>query len=372
MIDGGIYPEGYDPDNTDEARNLGTIHNALAVPRASLSPSRFPESAFQEFRRANSRALGETQTLANAFTIIEGDGRHKYYSGGSNHPFNRLEPLAEQLPRPQPDTYDGARPEQVDRRVRKDLGRHIVPCNDSSRPAAPNFFIEGKSASARPDVAKLQACHDGAVGARVMHSLENYRQHEPEYDGNMKSYSSTYHPATGTLQLFGHHMTAPQASRGQSEYHMTQIRSFAMTDNAERFREGATSFRNLRDLAGTHRGSAIDKANRAVRHAPASSPSTDFTENRDSHSVIYEHESDTSTDELAAQELTMKRQRHNAGQATKMNTRQVTPKSTTPSRHSITSNVDAPKRRIQPSHKVNDNEATTWKTGDGPRRRHLP
>lgn len=36
MIDGGIYPEGHDPVNADEARNLGAIRGALAIPRASL------------------------------------------------------------------------------------------------------------------------------------------------------------------------------------------------------------------------------------------------------------------------------------------------------------------------------------------------
>ena len=235
-------------------------------------------------------------------------------------------------------------------------GRIVVPCNDSSRPAVPNFFVEGKSASARPDVAKLQACHDGAVGARAMYTLENYRRHEPGYNEEAQSFSSTYND--GRLRLYSHHMTRAPDSGGRQEYHMTQLRDFAMTDSAERFREGATSFRNLRDFARTNRDSAIKKANHAARNAPACSPSTTFTKSRDSRSVIYEHESDTSTDELAAQELTMKRQRHSAGQTTKMNTRQVAPKSTTPSRHSVTGNVAAPRRRVQPSQPVIDNEAT--------------
>ena len=288
---------------------MDAIRDHLQTYRASLSPSRFDDAKFEKFTDLNERALNETQTTADVFTIIEGEGRQKYYSDGPNHPFNRLKPLAEHLPRPQPDMYDGTRPEKIDRRVRQDLERHIVPCNDSSRPAAPNFFIEAKSASARPDLAKLQACHDGAVGARVMHSLDSYRRHKPEYDRTMKSYSSTYHPATSTLQLFGHHMTAPQAPQAQSEYHMTQIGSFAMTHNAERFREGATAFRNLRDLAESARDSAVQEANRAARHAPTSKPSTAFTESRDSRSVTYEHDSDTSTEELAAQELNMKRQK---------------------------------------------------------------
>ena len=172
MIESGIYAEGHEPDEIPEACNLDTIYSALPAPRASLSPSRFSESAFKGFKRANARAPGETRAMSEVFTIIEGHWRRKYNSDGLEHPFNRLESLSEYLPKAEADVYDGALLQQVDPRVRKDLGRYILPCNDTSRPVAPNFFIEGKSASGRADVAKLQACHDGAVGSRAIHSLE--------------------------------------------------------------------------------------------------------------------------------------------------------------------------------------------------------
>jgi hypothetical protein len=56
-----------------------------------------------------------------------------------------------------------------------DLGKYIIPSSsDTSRPAVPNYFLEGKSAKGRADVAVLQACYDGAVRARAMHQLQNY------------------------------------------------------------------------------------------------------------------------------------------------------------------------------------------------------
>ena len=276
MIDGRIFPH----DRNSKPANIDTIRDHLQTHRASLSPSRFNDTKFENFVDLNERALGEAQTIANVFTIIEGIGRYKYYSGEPNHSFNHLEPLAKHLPRPQPDTYDGARPEQIDRRVRQDLRQHIVPCNDSSRPTAPNFFIKGKSRSARPNMAKLQASHGEAVGARAIHSLENYGQHKAEYDGNIKSYSNTYHPTTSTLKLYGHHTTAPQAPRNPLQYYMTQISGYDMTHNAERFREGATAFRSLRDTAESTREFTIEEANRAARYAPASSLSATFIESR--------------------------------------------------------------------------------------------
>ena len=103
-------------------------------------------------------------------SLIAGESR-KQHNYLSDRLFNNLEPLADDLPKPNPDLYDGALPQQIDRGVRCDLGKQIVPCNNTSLPAAPNFFVEGKSEGGRADVAKRQACHDGAIGARAMHSL---------------------------------------------------------------------------------------------------------------------------------------------------------------------------------------------------------
>ena len=368
LIDSGVYPEGYETSDgqpTAEPGNLDAIRDALTTARASLSPSRFPESSFQEFKKANARAISETQAMTTAFAIIEGEGRHRYYSAGPDHPFNHLTPLSGTLPRPKPDGYDGVRPERIDQPVRDDLGHYIVPCNDWSRPAAPNFYIEGKSKSARPDVAKLQASHGGAVGARAMHHLVNHGRVEAEYDGNMRTYSTTYHPATSTLKLYGHHTTAPQAPGHSPQYHMSQLRGFDMTDSPERFREGATVFRNARELAESERNLAVQAANRATRHAPTSAHSTPSTKSRNSRSTVYEQESDTSIDELAAEELATKRQRHSAGKSTEVSIPPVVAKSATPGRHSVVG-VPAPKRRVQL-----DKEAANGKRIQ-PTGRHLP
>ena len=305
MIESGIYPHNQE----SKAKNIGEIRGQLSTYRASLSPSRFDEKEFEKFTDLNERATGETRAMSDVFTIIEGQGRHKYHSAGPDHPFNNLEPLSEYLPRAKPDVYDGALPQHVDPRVRKDLGQYIVPCNDTSRPVAPNFFIEGKSARGRADVAKLQACHGGAVGSRAIHSLENYKNPYPRYDGKLNSYSSTYHPGTGTLKLYGHHMTAHPPSGGRHQYHMTQIKGYDMTSDRETFQKGATAFRNLRDLADSTRNSAIEAANRTARHAPDSSSGT-ATGSHSSPSYQHEGQSDTSADELASEVVTSKRSRH--------------------------------------------------------------
>lgn len=88
--------------------------------------------------------------------------------------FDRIASFDKGIAFAKPDLYYGAAPDTIKPRVRRDLGDQIVPSNNSHYPAVPNFFLEGKSDKGRADVAKKQACHDGAIGARAMHSLQNY------------------------------------------------------------------------------------------------------------------------------------------------------------------------------------------------------
>src|ERR1700712_3532152 len=99
------------------------------------------------------RAGDEATARADIMSIITGESRKQHYYA-SDRLFNHLAPLAEDLPQPKPALYNGAYPQQIDRSVRHDLGKQIVPCNNTSLPAAPNFFLEGKSEGACANVAK--------------------------------------------------------------------------------------------------------------------------------------------------------------------------------------------------------------------------
>ena len=122
-------------------------------------------------------------------------------------------------------------------------------------------------------MAKRQVTHDFAIGARGMHALQNYDRDEPVYDGNAYTYGSTHHAGTGTLQLDSCHMTAPIASGGRPEYHVTQLDSYGMTGNRRTFIEGATALRNSRESASSHRIRFIATANaRASGHLDEDNP----------------------------------------------------------------------------------------------------
>ncbi|KIW39814.1 uncharacterized protein PV06_08398 [Exophiala oligosperma] len=298
LIDAGIYPR----DENSRPNNAQDIRNAMTKPRASLSSSRFGSEDFTMFTRLCNRAGDEATVRAEIMSTIAGESRRNHYYAADRQ-FNHLKPLADDLPEPRPDLYDGAYPQQIDRCVRRDLGEQIVPSTNTSLPAVPNFFLEGKSEGGRADVAKRQACHNGAIGARAMHYLQNYKSVEAEYDGNAYSYSATYHQGTSTLKLYGHHLTAPKAPGESPECHMTQLKGFDMTSDIDTFRRGAAGFRHIRDRAKTDRDGFIDLANQIARRAPADPPSTAFTNSRTSLSVLQEDESDTSPDEVVVDEV---------------------------------------------------------------------
>ncbi|KAH8598571.1 hypothetical protein B0O99DRAFT_683966 [Bisporella sp. PMI_857] len=177
--------------------------------------------------------------------------------------FTRLEPIAgDAAVDGKPDFYDGACVEEIDKQVEKNLGPFIIPTGHRTAPVAPNFFLEAKGPEGSAGVAKRQACYDGALGARAMHKLQSYRESEPVYDGNAYTISTTYHAGTSTLQMYTTHPT--QALDGSTEYHMTQVRAFALTSDADSFRQGASAFRNARDWEQEQRVAIISAANEKV------------------------------------------------------------------------------------------------------------
>ena len=166
------------------------------------------------------------------------------------------------LPVAKPRIYDGALYETIDERIYQSIGMHIVPTNDSNLPVAPNFFVEGDTESGRGVLMKLQACHSGALGARAIHSLFNYQKSDPLVDDTMKSFSATYH--YGLAQLFGIVVGPSRMPDKLLEYHMIQIGAYVMTNGPDGFREGATAFRNLREVAESYRTIGIGVANRVA------------------------------------------------------------------------------------------------------------
>jgi hypothetical protein len=74
----------------------------------------------------------------------------------------------------QPDFYYGARPDQLDPHVQKELKAYIVPSVNDRAPILSNYFTKGKGPDGTRAIAKRQVCYDGALGARAMQHLQSY------------------------------------------------------------------------------------------------------------------------------------------------------------------------------------------------------
>jgi hypothetical protein len=279
LIDHHIYTEGYDyPDDrpTPEPSNLEGFYQRLAQPRPSLSPSHFTASDFKDFKQKNARVISEGKVMRTVFPTIYGNAD---IPNEGDLVFTQLESITNGITaNAKPDFYDGARPEDIDKRVREDLGPYIVPLTHQHAPAAPNFFTEAKPPKGGADVAKRQACYDGALGARGMHQLQSYKQ-EPVYDNNAYTISSTYH--NGQLLMYATHPTAPIGSGNSPEYHTTQLNGWTVTGNRDTYLQGATGFRNGRDLAKEWRDEFISAANERARSMNEVQDATHLTQAED-------------------------------------------------------------------------------------------
>ena len=299
LIDHGIYPEGYgDDEDFEELANIEDINRRLAQPRSSLSPSRFTREQFLDFKKKNREALTESKVMSKAFPIIAGTAD---IPSQENLRFTNLQDLTDgSITKAQPDFYDGARPEDLNKQIREELGPYIVPSTNTSAPCLPNFLTEGKGPKGPADVNKLQACYDGAVIERGMLELSSYVDPGTVQYNIAHTITSTYHGGTGALKLYTTHSTPSTNPNRAREYRMTQLNGWDMTGNPDTFRQGATAWRNARGLAKEKREELIAAANAKALNAetPGFESSTQSFVSLSSNEPTHP-ESETSVDELA-------------------------------------------------------------------------
>ena len=138
------------------------------------------------------------------------------------------------------------------------------------------------------------------MGARGMHELRSYIDQESLFDNNTYTSTSTYHHS-GLLTIHTTYPTASESPTNPIEYRMTQLRSFAMTDAPDTFRQGAGALRNARDWAREKREELITAANGKALHPRQSSMASSAESFVPLSSNVPTHpESETSADEPAS------------------------------------------------------------------------
>ena len=270
LIDSHVFPPHYkfpDGNVAPKPGNWDYINERLAQPRPSLSPSKFSKEQYEEFVELDANAAKESDVKKEVIPIIRGKIKDSKTASGEI-PFTNLAPLTtdETLVPGNPDFYHGARPEQLDRRIRDELGRFVVPSTQHDLPIVPNHVTAAKGPDGSAAIAKRQAMFDIYFGGRAINTIQSYGQAKPQFDGNAYAFSSIYH--NGQLKLYTSHPAPPVNPAGRPYYHMNHLGSFAMGGNEETFRTGATWYRNSIDLAKEMRDEAIRGANEVVNRAP--------------------------------------------------------------------------------------------------------
>ncbi|KAL4875025.1 hypothetical protein BJY04DRAFT_202725 [Aspergillus karnatakaensis] len=264
LIDHNVFPQMHHFQETgrwNDPCNLPEIKERLTVRRASLSSQTYTDAEYDKFTAAYWSASSEAQVASSVVPLIEGRNS-QYLAGGVR--FSNLAPLTDEtVSQAKPDTYYGARPESLDKRIRQDLEDQLIPSKDDSLPMAPNFFLDVKGSGGSHAVAVRQACYDGAVGARSINSLQSYQPNQsvqkPVYNNNAYTITSTY--SNGSLGLFASHPSEPSDPGGRPNYHMTPLGTYDIADNLRGFREGATVYRNARDWVKEKREEMLSLAN---------------------------------------------------------------------------------------------------------------
>ncbi|KAL9617721.1 MAG: hypothetical protein Q9160_007495 [Pyrenula sp. 1 TL-2023] len=263
MADIGVYHH----NRASKPLNLQEIRDYLAQPHRLMSASELAKADFEKFTAQCEEAAHEPSGIVGLIQVIAGEGIAKHYHSMSDVIYNNSRQFARGIACAKPDFCDGARPDDIHRHVRDELDRIIIPSNNTHYLAAPNFFLEGKGISGRVDVAKRQACHDGAIGARAMHALQNYKLDDPVYDGKARSFACTLQKGSGLFQLYVTHLTPPKTDNGHPEYHMTLVVAHVMIGNLTGFRDAIVAFQDARDLARSYRDESIQAANERASYA---------------------------------------------------------------------------------------------------------
>lgn len=271
LIDSHVFPsdfEFHDGRDAPKPRNFKDIYEMLKEPRPSLDESQFSDEDFASLMRALKRASNEAAVMSEVFPSIRGPAN---ILSGNNVSYANLEPLplmsGSLVSKAQPDFFDGAPAEQVQLRIREEIGKCIVPNVEHAYPILPSFFTEVKGRKGTLEVALRQACYDGAVGARGIHKLRLFNA-DPAlaYDNKAYTITSIYHE--GVIRIYTTHPTRATRVGVPCDYYMTYIKGWMITDSREGFCEGVSAFRNARDWAKKQRDEIIAAANARVAGMP--------------------------------------------------------------------------------------------------------
>ncbi|KAJ0413215.1 hypothetical protein BJY00DRAFT_306469 [Aspergillus carlsbadensis] len=255
------YPDGTKPS---KPKNLGEIRERLQVPR----PLADSDAEYEEFNELNKNAASEQLVITEILPRLKGKRKDGSITAGGGQLFNNLADLTNgTLVQAKPDIYHGARPSQLNCKIREDLSKMIIPSRQTNLLITPNFFVEAKGHDGSSAAVERRACYAAALGARAMHALQQYGHescsNKPRYyDNNAYTFAATFH--AGVLALYATHPTPSMNKKGPAhltDYVMTKIGKWCLDGDQDTYQRGITAYRNAQDLAREFRDDFIRQAN---------------------------------------------------------------------------------------------------------------
>ena len=217
--------------------------------------------------RAEKTSGKENELSSKAIHILEGEVQNPWRVAGKLR-FTNLADLTDvRFTDGNPDYYHGSFPETLNRKVLEKLDKMIIPSKQLEYPMLPNFMLAKKGPGGSLEVAERQISHDGALGARAMHTIQSFGRNQPLdtfFDEN--AYTITMIYQRGVLHMFTCHPTRSRElnTSRRTEYVSNLVRIWGLIGSLEDFLKGATAFRNARDWARDQREIAIKQANETV------------------------------------------------------------------------------------------------------------
>ena len=242
-------------------RNLPEIQKALKRRRTSLSTNSETQRLFVELEYETNRASTETMVMSKILPILLGKDEFPFTQ---NLVCKNYAPLGmSALVCAKPNHYDGADIDELDRNIREELNRYIVPSLHVNIPIMPNFFVELKGPDGSPNVTRRQVLYYGTLGARGMHEVNAFANNDNTsiYDENAYTFSISYHPIHAVLCIYTTHVVKPIGPDHLPSYCTRPLQSWSLTGSQRAFVEGVTAARNMQAFAAEKRHEVITAAN---------------------------------------------------------------------------------------------------------------
>lgn len=271
-------------NRTRKPHNWNEIKRMVAQSRPTLLTSEFSDGAFENFKQAQDDPCLKTTVMSMIFPTTTGPSE---IPALGNMSFGDSKPMSNDiLVDPKSDFYDGARPAQIDRRLRDELASSITPFAHEHAPALPNYFIKVRGPDESESVALGHAFHDGIIGARAMHKLQSHGAESLSstslHDNNRAAYTLTSLYNRGRLTIYAvyphihHHPSSTiDPPNVPSHYEIHPLHNWDLTKSRTRFQKGVTGLRNALEWARAQRDDIIATANVRALGMPGEVPLED-------------------------------------------------------------------------------------------------